>query len=238
MSDQNPNFGTPQDPSPQDPNAPQQPWDVAGQQPWDPQPQQAPQPYGQQPYGQTWDPQQAGQASNGQWGAPGPYGQQGYQQYPYPQQGYQQYPYAQAPYPNVTPTPQAPKPSTLGLVGLIMVVIAGLMIVWAGYLFGVGSGEVALLVGLDPTSMANPGAIDTNDPEVIAISERLVAPMGAGVFGTILGLVGFIVSIIGFSQRKGRKFGMWGIILGILFPIAAFIALAVGMMPALTQLGI
>ena len=117
-----------------------------------------------------------------------------------------------------------------------MVVISGLIAIWGGYQFGVGSGETALLLGIDPTMTPDVSMMDPNDPEVAAIASRMAARVSALMFTALTGLIGFIVSIVGFVQRKGRKFGLWGIILGFVFPIAVVIAVMMGMLPAISQL--
>ena len=239
MSDQYPPQGPPQDPRYPDPNAPQQPWDGQGQYPWDPQHQYGQPQYGQPQYGQPQYGQQpwGQQVPQGQWDAqqaPQPYGQQpGYGQYPgYPQQ----HQYGYAPYPDAAPTPAKSGSSTLGLVGLAVVVLAGLIVLWGSYMFGVGAGEIAITAGLDPTTISDPSMVDTNDPEILAIAERMTGPMGAATIGSIVGFAGFIVSIVAYAKHRGRKFGLWGIFLGIVFPIAAFIAAMAGIMPAAAQL--
>lgn len=214
-----------QTPNPSDPWASQNPHG----QPWDGQP-----PAGQPPYvqpGQPWG-QQPGypQAPQQPWAAPQQYGQPWDQQQPYG------YPYPPAPYSDAPATPEEPKKNTIGLVGLVTVVISGLIALWGGYQLGVGSGQLALLIGLDPMNPPDASTINQNDPAIVALAARMAAPTMALIFSAVAGIIGFIISIVGFVQRKGRKFGLWGIILGVVFPAAALVAVFVGMAPALGQL--
>lgn len=197
------------------PGQPQNPWDTAQQ-------------YGQPPYGQAPYPQ----APYGD--AQAQYGQGPYAQGPYAQAPYGQYQYPQQQYSAVPVTPETPKKDTVGLVGLVIVLLSGIVALWAGYAFGAGSGQLAILAGIQPGTIPDEAMIDVTDPAIMALAESLAAPMGALILTAITGLVGFIVSIIGFAQRKGRKFGLWGIILGIVFPVAIFVAMTMGMAPAIT----
>ena len=174
---------------------------------YDQQGYQAPQ-YGQQP-----------QQSYGQRG----YEQQGYgQQYPAPQ--YQQYP---AGYDQQWPQEQAPQNKTLGLVGFGIVALCTVILAVVGYLIGSTMGQFMLDYGIE--SMQNP---DPNDPLMIALGQQVSGLVTGGMFATVGGIVGWIISIIATSRRRGRTFGIWGIVLGILAPIIGFIAMIVGMMPA------
>ena len=180
------------------------------------QPQQ--QPYGQQQYGQP----QYGQQQYGQQGG---YGQQ------YPAQPYGQQ-YQPAEYQPQWPSePEPPQAKTLGLVGVAVVAICTLVVAIASYLVGASMGQFVLDYGLD--SMQNP---DPNDPMLIAFAQQLQGPFTAITFGTLAGIVGWIVSIIAVSRRRGRTFGIWGIILGILAPIIGVIAMMAGMWPAASVL--
>ena len=193
--------------------------------------------YGQQAYEAPRYDQQPPQAQGGY--APPAYGhEQARQQYQAPQYGQQAYeqPYGQqyqpAEYQPQWPSePEPPQSKTLGLIGLAVVAICTLVVAIAGYLVGAGMGQFMLDYGID--SMQNP---DPNDPMLIAFGQQLQGPFTAITFGTLAGIVGWIVSIIAVSRRRGRTFGIWGIILGILAPMIGVIAMMVGMWPAASVL--
>jgi len=52
----------------------------------------------------------------------------------------------------------------------------------------------------------------------------------------LAGLAGWIVSIVATATRRGRVAGIWGIVLGIVAPIAAFAVGIAAMVPALSQI--
>lgn len=228
MSDQNP---TPDDPRPEGAEASgQQPYEppTYGQQDYGQQQYQAPQ-YGQQPpaqdpyappqYGQQ-PPQQYGQQAYGYPQQP----QQHYEQQAYPAQQYQQqYPPA---YQQQWPQEQ-PQSNTLGLVGFGIVALCTVVVAVVGYLMGGQMGQFMLDYGIE--SMQNP---DPNDPLMIAFSQQIGGLGTAGMLATVAGIAGWIVSIIATAKRRGRTFGIWGIILGIAAPIIGFIAFFIAMMPA------
>lgn len=185
-------------------------------------PQYGQQGYPQQPYGQ----QAYGQQAYGQQ----PADPQQYPAPPYPTQQYQQYP--PAGYPSQWPTEQAqPQSNTLGMVGLGLVALGALVLAVVAYLVGGQAGQFMLDYGVD--AMQNP---DPNDPLVIALAQRVQGLSTVGMLATLGGIAGWVVSIIATSRRRGRTFGIWGIVLGIAAPIIAFIAMVMGMWPAMQVL--
>ncbi len=178
--------------------------------------------YGQQQYGQQQGyPQQP-------YGQP-QYDQQAHGQQPYPAQPYQQqYPSG---YQQQWPTEQAPQSNTLGLIGFGIVAVCTVVLAVVGWIIGGAFGQFMLDYGIDPTQ--NP---DPSDPMLIAFSQQLQGPFMVGFLATIGGIAGWIVSIIATTRRRGRTFGIWGIILGILAPVIGFIAMFLAMMPAAQQI--
>lgn len=186
------------------------------------QPSQAPQPAQHPPYGYgqsatpaAWNPQggygQSGQPSSA-WGP-----QSGY---PAPQPAYQQggpaMPYGQQ--------PQQRSP-LLGMVALGGVVVCAVVLSWFMWRVGALFGPIAVATGGSQT------------PE--ALTEALRSQLG----GTALlaldfagyGGIGFwITGIVATATRRGRSYGVWAIILGVLAPIIAAIVLVAAIMPYLT----
>jgi len=172
-------------------------------------PQQGP----NQPYGQ---PQQA----------PNPYGQanQPYGQQP-PQAPNQPYGQPQQGFVPTSPTgaygtPPAKRSPILGIIALAVVVICA--VVLSMYLWQVGgiAGQVAVN-----------GTIDTsNSAELQAL---ILSQLGGwSVIGSLsgfLGFVGWIIGIVAVATKRGRAFGVVTIILGVLAPIAAFVAMFAAM---------
>lgn len=171
-------------------------------------PQYDAQAYGQQPYGQ----QQYGQ-------------QQSYDPQQYPAQPYQQqYPSA---YQQSWPQEPAPQSNTLGMVGFGIVAVCTVVLAIAGYMIGSQMGQFVLDYGVDALQSPDP-----NDPLFIALSQRLQGVSMMAMLSSFAGIAGWVVSIIAVSRRRGRSFGIWGIVLGILAPIIGFVAMFAGMWPA------
>lgn len=191
-----------------------------------PYPQQG---YGQQRYEQQGYPQQGyGQQGYDQQG----YGQQQGQEqqgYPQGQQPYAQYPaaYGQQSW-DAAPTRENTRP---GQIALAIVAICTLIVAVVGYVFGQATGNLMAEYGID---MAE--TMDPNDPAVAELANRMMGWTWAGMAASVAGIVGWIMSFVALTRRTGRKFAIGGIILGIAAPIIAFIAMIIGMWPAIQTL--
>ncbi len=201
-------------------------------------PQQPPYGSGQPAAPSGWN-QQGGYASgpptNAGWGAQAGYpaGQQGYpagqQGYPvnqgYPaNQGYppaqQGYPHAQAAMPYGKPAAQ--NSPLLGMIALGGVAVCGVVLCWLMWRMGA-------MVG--PLAMASGGSM-TQAELTQALTEQLG---GSGILALNVagygGIAAWITGIVATATRRGRTYGVWAIILGILAPIVAIIMMVAAMMP-------
>jgi hypothetical protein len=120
----------------------------------------------------------------------------------------------------------APKQSPLlGIVGLGIVVVATIVwvIAWSS-VFG------QLFDAMGPAAFADPDSLDV---EAISAELQQTGVAGLGVvFPTMLvGIGGWIVSIIATVRKKGRPFGIIGIVLGVIAPFTGFIAMMAAMAP-------
>jgi len=188
------------------------------------QPQQAPNPYGQanQPYGQP--PQGPNQ----------PYGQppQGPNQpYGQPQQAPNQ-PYGQ-PQRGFVPTsptgaygtPPAKRSPILGIIALLVVLICGVVLSVSLFRMGGLLGQLAVNGTVEISSQTQ-------------LQEEVLSQLGGIwtllIYGSgLLGFVGWILGIVAVATKRGRALGVVTIILGVLAPIAACVAMFAAMAPYL-----
>lgn len=211
---------------------PDQPYGYPPQQPQtQPYGQPQTQPYGQQPqtqpYGQP--PQQAPTqpyAYPAQQMPPQPYAyppqQAPTQAYGQPVQGFAPTPtgaYGSTP---ITPAKRSP---LLGTIALAVVVICGIVLSYC--LWRVGG-----LVG----SLAVNGTIDTSNQT--QLQQAVVSELGGAWAllvnaSALLGFAGWIMGIVAVATKRGRGLGVVTIILGVLAPIIAFIAMIVAIAPYL-----
>lgn len=157
-------------------------------------------PYGPPSYGQpSYGPPSYGEPSNSQspYGSPSGYGPSGGM-------------YA--------PQPEVPKSATLGIVGLVIVVVAAIAL--CVLTVQVSQSFTQVMVDLIRRG-SDPDLIQT-DPAFQRFVESVTGQTGLIMLASAVGLGGWIVSILAVVQRKGRSFGIWGIVLGVLAPIVAF----------------
>jgi len=202
---------------------PGQPYGYPPQQP-------ATQPYGQppqqpatQPYGQP--PQQAQPFAY-------PPQQPPAQPYSYPTQQAPTQPYGQ-PVQGFAPTPMAAygappakRSPILGIIGLALVVICGIVLT-------VGLWRMGGLLG----QLAVNGTVEINSQA--QLQEAVYGQLG-GVWALLvngsglLGFAGWILGIVAVATKRGRVLGVVTIILGVLAPIAAVVAMFAAMAPYLS----
>lgn len=188
-----------------------------------PQPQANP--YGQ-PAANAYPPQQ-----QNPYGAQNPYpqapaGQYGQQPGAYPP-GYPAG-YGQPAYPVPTETPRS---GTLGIAALVIVGVCAAIITVVGWSLGAGMGQLFLELGI-----SDPNTLNQDDPRLIAWATQMQPWFTALTVVSVAGFCGWILGIVAVAQRRGKAFGIWAIVLGILAPIVSFIAMILGMMPAIQTL--
>lgn len=209
--------------------------------------------YPQDPYGQQdASGQQYAQGGYGQQGAPGqqyPQGQYG-QQYQQPQQyGQPQDQYSQqsqqqwaqgqpvygAPYGYGYAAPPAPRSSVMGILGLGIVVLSLIALIVGLWTFGQGLGQFFLAAANSGTIMDEQQLM--NDPLTQQYIESATGTVLMVVLASLAGLAGWIVSIVATVQRRGRAFGIGGIVVGVLSWGLGYAAFMAALMPVLNQFG-
>ena len=186
--------------------------------------------YGQSGYGQSGHGQSGyGQSGYGQSG----YGQSGYEQSGYGQSGYGQQQYGQPAY----PTPQQaynggqmqpygqvaqPRSPLLGMIALGGVVICGVVFSWLMWRMGAVIGPIAVSSG---------GNLSQDEMTQLLLNQ-LGASGAAALNVAAYGGIGFwIAGIVATATRRGRAYGVWSIILGILAPIIGIVMMVAALMP-------
>ena len=184
--------------------------------------------YGSQQYGEQ-------QGQYGQYGQP----QYGSQQYGRPEQGQQQYgqqPYAAASAPASAGAPSwqgyeepKAKKKTLGVVAFVVAVLALVVAVIGGYLFGAAFG------GSDAfrQSIENGGATPS-DADIMALTTSSSAVIGSVLFylGTALGLWAIVQGIVAAITKRGRGWGVFAIILAVVAAIAFVVTILIAAVAA------
>jgi hypothetical protein len=135
-----------------------------------------------------------------------------------------------APTPTATPTTKSP---VLGIVGLAVTLVAGIIF------FVCVLNATSTMFGAFPAEFwdqVRAGNTTTDYASINAqLSPEAMAAAGAWFTGvmitTLIGIVGFIVSIVATVQGKGRGFGIGGIIVGVLAPLSSFIAIGMATVP-------
>lgn len=176
--------------------------------------------------------------------APGQYGQQsqptpyGNTQGPYPSSDQQQWAQGQPAY--GAPYADAPPPMTrsnvMGIVGLGIVVVSIIALVMGAFSFGQGLGQYILDVAASGAVIDEQALMD--DPMTQAYVESAAGTISLIVLACVAGFAGWIVSIIATVQRRGRPFGIAGIVLGVLSLGFGYAALMAALAPVLAQMSI
>ena len=204
----------------------------------------------QGPSGQQWPPRQGdphaqqGQYPQDQYRPQGQFPQQG--QYPQPgQSGYpgqnptgpgwsqQQQPYGPG-YGGYAAVP-AERSSMLGIIGLVVVLLAMGALIAAAWSFG--SGLTVFILDLAATGVPRSESELMNDPRIIAYAESVGGTVVGLLLSGLVGLVGWIISIVATATRRGRVPGIIGIVLGVLSVPIAYAVFNWALAPALALMG-
>jgi hypothetical protein len=115
----------------------------------------------------------------------------------------------------------------LGILGLALVVICGVILSVAMFRIGALVGQVVTNGNIDPTNQAE-------------LQQAVMAQMGGGaVWGmlingcTLAGFVGWVLGIVATATKRGRAFGIFAIVLGVLAPVIAIVMVVVALLPYL-----
>lgn len=222
LSSQQP-YGQPAAPAPQY-GAPQPPY--GNQNPYASQ-----DPYGQNPYAGAPSPYGAPAPTQAPYGAqqPNPYGAPNPYAAQNPNSGYGQpvapNPYAYAPAAAGAGAVPARRSSLLGIIALVVVAVCGVAGIALSYQFGHAYALVAAQLGISTQGPTPSTAELQNDPRFAAFVTTQMGVIQGIMAVCVAGLVGWVLAIVATATRRGRAFGIIGIILGIAAPIGMFVAM-------------
>ncbi len=176
--------------------------------------------------------------------APGQYGQQpqptpyGNPQGPYPSADQQQWAQGQPAYgaPYAYAAPPEARSNVLGIVGLGIVLVSIVALVMGAFSFGQGFGQYILDVAASGAIVDEQALMD--DPMTQLYVESAAGTIIVIVLACLAGFAGWIVSIVATVQRRGRPFGIGGIVLGVLSLGFGYAALMAALAPVLAQMSI
>jgi len=165
---------------------------------------------------------------------------------PQPQYGQQQYgqqPYAAASAPTSAGAPAwqgyeepARKKKTVGVVAFVLGLVALVLGVVVGYLFG-----TAIVHSQAFDDVLRNGGSTTPDSSAFSDlqgSPELATAGGLAILGSALGIWSIVQGIIAIVTKRGRAWGVIGLILAVLGPIALFVVYAAVAAAAVANSGV
>ncbi len=208
---------------------------------WDNQNQQGGSGHNEPQYGQSPDgePSQSGPSYGQGQGQYSPYGQGQYGQQqphvpvpgPYSQPG-QTWGRDQSLYgnPYAVATPPARRSDMLGVIGLAVVFVSTVVLVIVSWMGGQSFGQFILDAQSSGLYTEEDLATDPLTMEYVRSATGLII---VAALASVAGLAGWVTSIVATVQRRGRGFGVVGIILGVLSLGIAFATFFAGVVPVL-----
>lgn len=181
--------------------------------------------YGQPRYGEQADGQQQyGEQAGGQQ-------QYGSGSWNDQQQAHQPYAASSAPASAGAPAWQsydeqpAKKKRTVGVVALVLGIVALALGIAAGYFFGTAIADSNLLRDAMQNG-GSTGAVDPSDAEAFGRSPEIITFGVLALVGTVVGIWAIIQGIVAIATKRGRAFGVFGLILAVLGPVALVVLYA------------
>ncbi len=127
--------------------------------------------------------------------------------------------------PPASPAP-APSTRTLGVVSFVIVTSMTVVCLVFAYLLGGDMGNLLVTTGgttFDPTNLSQSSQ---------QVSIRVIL----GFLAAVLGCAGWIMSIVAYNRRSARSLSLAAIIVGLIVPMLAFIALLMAAGPYVHQI--
>lgn len=150
-------------------------------------------------------------------------------------QAYQ--PTAAMPYPAAMhPVAPAERRKTLGIVGFTIVAVSAVIFALVSYLLTASVANLAIETGMQVSTITSSDALES-DPRVKAWAAKNMLLAVLFQLSLVTGPIGWIISIIAAARKSGRSFAIWGIVLGVVAPILAFVLMVIALVPALNFVG-
>lgn len=139
-------------------------------------------------------------------------------------------PYAYTPQGPAAAPPQR-KSSILGIIALGVVTAATIVGSVLTFQFGTGFMDLMHQMGYTVGNMPSQSRLNT-DPRVLRFMTQAAPVMQSIGLASVVGFAGWITSIVATATRRGRGYGIGGIILGVLAPVIMFVALMIAISAA------
>jgi hypothetical protein len=101
----------------------------------------------------------------------------------------------------------------LGITGAVIVTLCAIVGCVSTWMFGTTLGELIIASGLNTTDVQE---------IVFANQAELNATLMPSMLASVVGVAGLVLSIVAVVKKNGRPWGIFGIILGVLAPLAMF----------------
>lgn len=121
--------------------------------------------------------------------------------------------------------PAKKKKRTVGVVALVLGIVALALGIAAGYFFGTAIADSNLLRDAMQNG-GSTGAVDPSDAEAFGSSPEIITFGVLALVGTVVGIWAIIQGIVAIATKRGRAFGVFGLILAVLGPVALFVLYA------------
>lgn len=123
--------------------------------------------------------------------------------------------------------------SVLGAVGLVLVVVATVLLTILSWMLAQGFANTVLDAFRNLEGFEDPEALEQNldqllrEPRFLAYMQTASSLIVGIIISCLVGLAGWITSIVATAQNRGRVLGVVGIVLGVLaVPVAYFFGVA------------
>jgi len=118
----------------------------------------------------------------------------------------------------------------LGIIAFLAVIVLGVVLCILSYSAGESMAPVLAQGGVFNGSGSYSSGYEAGQSMTPAEQDQVMGAFTPTVPIGIIGLVAWVVSIVATATRRGRGWGVAGLIIGIFMPLAGFLAIVAGVM--------